>query len=42
MKLYGLLFMLLMLEIWYFNYCALMQLLNTISLKRIIFPFHKK
>lgn len=42
MKLYRLLFMLLFWEIWYFNCCALMQLLNMISLKRIIFPFHKK
>lgn len=42
MKLYGLLFLLLVLEIWYFNCCALMQLLNMILLKRIVFPFHKK
>ena len=42
MKPYELLFMLLILESWYFNCCALMQLLNTIFTQENYFSFSWK
>ena len=42
MKPYELLFMLLILESWYFNCCALMQLLNMLFTQENYFPFSWK